>query len=79
MAAARALVTPSLLASEDAIDDPPRFSDWSTPVNLGPIVTSRFADFDPFISKDGLSLYFAAGQGRGGYGLRDLWVSQRGA
>jgi hypothetical protein len=50
---------------------------WSVPVNLGPIVNTAFADADPFISKDGLSLYFVAGQGRGGSGLRDLWISQR--
>jgi len=67
---------PGLLASEQA-DNPPRFSDWSAPVNLGPVVNTRFTDADPFISKDGLSLYFVAGQGRGGSGLRDIWVSQR--
>ncbi len=69
-------LAPGLLASEEA-DNPPQFSDWSAPVNLGPVVNTRFVDSDPFISKDGLSLYFVAGQGRGGSGLRDIWVSQR--
>jgi hypothetical protein len=64
-------------ASHLAFDDPPRFSDWSEPINLGPIVNSEFADFNPFVSKDGLSLYFAAGPGRPGEGLRDIWVSER--
>lgn len=68
---------PAGLASKLVAEEPPQFSDWSTPVNVGPIVNSRFADFDPFISKDGLSLYFAAGPGRGGSGGRDLWVARR--
>ena len=64
----------SLLAD----DDGPRFSDWSAPVNLGPVVNSFDSDFDPYISKDGLSLYFAAGRNRQpNFGLRDIWVSHR--
>lgn len=59
-------------------DEPPAYSDWSTPVSLGPVVNSAFADFDPFIAKDGLSLFFTAGSNRGGgFGGFDLWVSQR--
>ena len=58
-------------------DDAPRFSNWSAPVNLGPVVNTPFVDSDPFLSRDGLSLYFVAGQGRGGSGLRDIWVAQR--
>lgn len=65
-------------ASHQALGDSPKFSDWSVPVSLGPVVNSAFADFDPFISKDGLSLYFAAGSARGGgFGAFDIWVSQR--
>src|SRR5216684_109252 len=30
--------------------DTPKFSDWSTPENLGPIVNSPFLDQGPFIS-----------------------------
>jgi len=51
----------------------PRFSDWSTPQNLGPPVSSPFADLGPCISKDGLSLYFASNRS----GNFDIWVSQR--
>jgi hypothetical protein len=51
----------------------PRFSDWSTPQNLGPPVSSPFADLEPCISKDGLSLYFASNRS----GNFDIWVSQR--
>ena len=76
--ACRSDATGALQASRQAADDSPRFSDWSEPVNLGPIVNSPFADFDPFVSKDGLSLYFAAGTARGaGCGGFDIWVLQR--
>jgi len=51
------------------------FSDWSEPVNLGPVVNSSFADQAPEVSKDGLSLYFQSE--RPGFGAQDLWVSQR--
>jgi hypothetical protein len=37
------------------------FSDWSEPVNLGPVVNSlRSEDYHPGISKDGLSLYISS-------------------
>lgn len=58
-------------------DDRARFSDWSAPANLGEVVNSAGPDFDPWISKDGLSLFFASGAVRGGFGLMDLWVSRR--
>jgi hypothetical protein len=60
------------------------YSDWSTPVNLGPPVNSAFQDDGPAISKDGLSLYF--GSNRPGSILvgppgspesLDIWVAQR--
>jgi hypothetical protein len=71
---------PAATAALDAAsgdDGGPRFSDWTTPTHLGTVVNSRQADFDPFLSKDELSLYFAAGNGRGGQGGRDIWVARR--
>ena len=53
-----------------------KFSDWSAPVNLGPIVNSAFNDFAPAVSKNGLSLYFSSDR-PGGLGPSDIWVSQR--
>ena len=64
-------------ASVLAAEDPPQFSDWSAPVNLGAPVNSVGTEVDPFISKDGLSLYFACQGCPGGYGSYDLYVSQR--
>jgi Tol biopolymer transport system component len=69
--------------THDDDEDAPRFSDWSVPVNLGPPVStpltvspSRGADFNPFISRDGLSLYFSSDR-PGGFGGFDIWVSER--
>lgn len=53
-----------------------QFSDWNAPVNLGLIVNSTVEDSDPFITKDGLSLYFSSPR-PGGYGGFDIWVSHR--
>ena len=54
----------------------PRFSDWSAPVNLGPVVNSASTDIEVSISKDGLSLYLASNR-PGGFGGFDIWVSRR--
>ncbi len=75
---------PAASAQKDDDDEhAPRFSDWSAPVNLGPPVStlltgspSQGADFNPFISRDGLSLYFSSDR-PGGYGGFDIWVSHR--
>jgi hypothetical protein len=58
------------------------FSDWSAPVNLGPIVNSRFNDFHPGISRDELSLYITSDRPGGVNGenpnaIPEIWVSQR--
>ena len=52
------------------------FGDWSQPANLGPSVNSPAADQHPAISRDGLSLYFVSTRS-GGFGNRDIYVSQR--
>ena len=53
-----------------------KFTDWSTPMNLGPAVNSSFSDITPAVSKNGLSLYFSSGRPSSLGGL-DLYVSQR--
>lgn len=53
-----------------------RYSDWSEPINLGPLVNSTSMDRGPAISKDGLSLYFTSTR-PGGVGGEDIYVSQR--
>jgi hypothetical protein len=55
-----------------------RYSDWSAPINLGPIVNSAFNDVGPAISKDGLSLYFTSNRLDGiGFAGDDIYVSHR--
>jgi hypothetical protein len=56
---------------------PPRFDSWTPPVNLGSEVNTVFAEVNPCISRDGLSLYFACLDCPGGHGGFDLYVSQR--
>jgi len=52
-----------------------KFTDWSTPTNLGS-VNSSVSDASPAVSKNGLSLYFQSVR-PGGLGQVDLYVSQR--
>jgi len=53
-----------------------KFSEWSAPVSLGPVVNSTANDQWPAISPNGLSLYFASNRS-GGAGQQDIWVTQR--
>jgi hypothetical protein len=53
-----------------------RFSDWSTPQNLGAVVNSAFNDQHPAVSPDDLALYFVSDR-PGGPGGTDIWVTRR--
>jgi hypothetical protein len=50
---------------------------WGEPVNLGPTINHSGYDHTPFISEDGLELYFCSYRRSGGYGSDDIWVSAR--
>jgi len=52
-------------------DDP-----WGTPENLGPTVNSARFDGNPFIARDGLTLYFGSTRPEG-YGDLDIWMTRR--
>lgn len=65
---------------------PVRYSEWSAPVNLGSVINSETWEAAPFISKDGLSLYYQIYTcvpndpypcRADGFGQYDLYVSQR--
>jgi beta-lactamase regulating signal transducer with metallopeptidase domain len=49
---------------------------WGVPINLGPTVNSSSWDYQPSISADGLSLFFASPR-PGGLGPDDIWVTTR--
>jgi Tol biopolymer transport system component len=49
---------------------------WSPPVNLGPIVNTSAGEFNPYLSSDGLTLYFGSSRD-GGCGLFDLYMTTR--
>ena len=51
-------------------------AEWGTPVNLGPIVNSSSGEGAPWISTNGLELYFPSYRA-GGYGSHDIWVTRR--
>jgi Tol biopolymer transport system component len=53
-----------------------RYSDWSNPVNLGPAVNSASIEQGPFVSRDGLTLYFVSNR-PDGFGSQDIYVSHR--
>jgi len=51
-------------------------AEWGTPVNLGPPINTSSSDMTPWITPDGLELYFSSDR-PGGYGVVDIWVSIR--
>ena len=53
-----------------------KFTGWSTPVNLGPVINSMANDLAASMSRDGRSLYFTSTRS-GGFGGEDIWVSRR--
>jgi len=55
---------------------PTKNDPWGTPVNLGPPINSSAWDSEPFITADGLSLYFDSTR-PGGYGESDVYMSTR--
>ena len=69
-----ALLTPrnTLLSAQST----GHWSMWSEPVNLGPVVNSRFIETGAELSPDELSLYFNSDR-PGGLGGHDIWVSRR--
>jgi hypothetical protein len=64
--------------SRDVADASPRFSAWTSAVNMGTPVNTTEAENGPFISRDGLSLYFSATrQGSASASDFDIYVSRR--
>ncbi len=55
---------------------PSRNDPWGEPVNVGSKVNSGYADFTPWITADGLELYFSSWRAVG-YGASDIYVARR--
>jgi hypothetical protein len=51
-------------------------SEWSEPVNLGPVVNSGFVDANAALSANQHTLYFISTR-PGGFGNNDIWISER--
>jgi len=48
---------------------------WSSPINMGPPISSNAWDAQPSYASDGTTLYFVSNR-KGGLGDADIWVSQ---
>src|SRR2546428_4136338 len=51
-------------------------SEWSEPVNLGPVINSSFVDANAGLSSDAHTLFFVSNR-PGGLGGNDIWMSHR--
>lgn len=51
-------------------------TEWTAPVNLGPVVNSTANDNNPSLSADELTMYFASNR-PGGFGDTDVWMTRR--
>ncbi len=51
---------------------------WTEPENMGRIINTEFWESSPSLSPDKKSLYFSSSRA-GGYGGKDIWVTQRSA
>ena len=49
---------------------------WGAPENIGPPINTSDSDWIPWITPDGLELYFSSDR-PGGYGMHDIWVAIR--
>jgi hypothetical protein len=51
-------------------------ADWGTAVNLGPTINTANRESTPWLTANGLELYFTSDR-PGGYGVGDIWVAIR--
>lgn len=56
--------------------DVPRYGPWSAPINIGPPVNTASPECEPFMTKDGLSLYFTVLEDSLGK-YQHIWVTKR--
>jgi len=61
--------------------DPSDPTGWTPPIHLGPSINSIYEDSSPFLSRDGLALYFTSNRPIPNPGDRDglenIWVARR--
>jgi hypothetical protein len=69
-------VSPARLSENATETTLMEYSGWGVPVNMGPVINSSANEQHPFLSKDGLSLFFGSNR-QGTAGQIDIWVSER--
>lgn len=50
--------------------------EWSEPENIGSVINTKFQEMTPYIAPDAKTLFFAS-NGHGGFGGRDIFMTQR--
>lgn len=75
----RAIIAAAVFASLALFPagDVARFTEWSAPENLGPIVNSPYVDSCVAISKDGQALFFSSTRQSPGTSNRDIYLTHR--
>src|ERR1700752_33946 len=51
-------------------------SEWSDPVNVGPVINTSALDANASLSSDAHEMFFVSTR-VGGFGLQDIWMSRR--
>ena len=49
---------------------------WSRPKNIGPVINTPYEETGPFLSSDGVTLFFSS-NGHSGYGNNDIFMTRR--
>jgi len=49
---------------------------WQPAINIGNIINTANNDLCPYVSSNGMKLYFSTWERPGGYGTNDIWVSE---
>jgi outer membrane protein OmpA-like peptidoglycan-associated protein len=49
---------------------------WSVPLNLGPVVNTKYGEISPFLAADNATIYFSS-DGHPGYGNNDIFLTRR--
>jgi len=52
------------------------YKGWSTPINMGPTINSGYDETTPFLTNDGLTLYFSSNNSRTSMGGLDIFRSK---
>jgi len=67
----------SIAGLNQTVDKIKAFTAWTQPINMGPVINTKFDDFHPATTRRGFSLYISTNRVPGGKGGVDIWVTRR--